>query len=140
MTDLPKQKQLRVAKTYPVDSVHYRQFEALREYFGQEFSEIFFQAAWSVVGPLGSALLGASQNEVQKQQGPHKLFALALATEALTLASGDEHGYFAEGQSYLSQDEPVAHEDFSPLVVSDDFEQDLDLSGGNVPIAGDPFG
>lgn len=129
-----KQKMLRVGKRYPEGSKHLRQYEALREYYGPAFSEVFFQAAWSALGPLADALQGESYAAIQRIQAPSKHFIEALHTEALTLASGDEQGNFAAGPPMV-QPEPIHDlEDLGDYEVNDDNDVPM------IAIAGDPFG
>ncbi|BDM82842.1 hypothetical protein [Acaryochloris marina] len=134
-----EQQRLKVTKRYPQDSVHVRQYEALRKYYGPDFSHIFFQAAWSVLGPLGSALDGASFGEVKKLSTVGSHLKLALEAEALTLASGDESGNFAAGPALggLTAQLDEGTPDIDTWEADSDNDDD-DLP--SAPIAGDPFG
>lgn len=133
------QELIRVGRRYPQDSIHTRQYHALREYYGAYFSEVFFQAAWAVLGPVGSALDGASFGEVQRLSTVGKHFKLALEAEALTLASGDESGDFAAGPALGGITESLG--EGTPDL--DTWEADSDNDDDDLPsatIAGDPFG
>lgn len=138
-TKKPEQKTIRPSKQYPKDSLHYRQYQALKEYYGGTFNDVFFRAAWAVLGPLGSALDGASFGEVQRLSTVGKHFKLALEAEALTLASGDESGDFAAGPALGGITESLG----KGTPDLDTWEDDSDNDDDDLPsatIAGDPFG
>lgn len=133
----PSRTTMRFIKQYPTDSLHTQQYAALKEYYGKVFDEVFFQTAWAVLGPLGSALHGASLSEVKKRQGAGKHLILALEAEAFTLASGDESGDFAAGPAF---DGITAQfdEGTPDLDAWEDDEDNDDIPQATIP--GDPFG
>lgn len=129
---------IRPSKRLAKGSLQCRQYEALRKYYGSELSDVFFRAAWTVLGPLGSALDGASAEEVQKLLTVGKHLRIVFESEALMLASGDESGDFAAGPALevataqLNEGIP----DLDTWEAASDNDDDLPLA----PIAGDPFG
>lgn len=139
-TNKTEQETIRPSKQYPKDSLHYRQYQALKEYYGGTFNDVFFRAAWAVLGPLGSALDGASFNEVQKLSTVGKHLRIVFESEALMLASGDESGDFAAGP-VLGGNTAQLNEGTPDLDTwKDDSDNDDDDDLPSTPIAGDPFG
>lgn len=128
---MPKEsdiKTIRPSKQYPEDSAHYRRYLALKKYYGGSFNEMFFQAAWSVLGPLGSAVLGAPLDEVQRLSTVGNHFKLALDSEALATASG--------GNKIVGEDQPS----LDTWANDSEGTEDIDDDSLSVSIASDPFG
>ncbi len=140
---MPKEadiKIIRPSKQLPKGSLHYRQYQALKKYYGGTFNDVFFQAAWAVLGPMGSALDGASFSEVQNLSNVGKHLRIVFESEALMLASGDEGGDFAAGPAH--EDIAVQPNEESPDLDTWEADSDNDDEDDlpSTPIAGDPFG
>ncbi|MGR3277102.1 hypothetical protein ACSYAD_18530 [Acaryochloris marina NIES-2412] len=138
---MPKEadiKIIRPSKQLPKGSLHYRQYQALKKYYGGTFNDVFFQAAWAVLGPMGSALDGASFSEVENLSNVGKHLRIVFESEALMLASGDERGDFAAGPALevatAQLDKGIP--DLDAWEAASDNDDDLP----SAPIAGDPFG
>lgn len=124
---MPKQQSsssratIRVSKQYPTDSLRNRQYQALKNYYGEAFDEVFFQAAWSVLGPFGSALNGASKGDVTKQVAGGRVFIQSVHTEVQAISNCNQ---FHEPPTNPTPD-PVAKDELEDIpqaqIVGDPF-------------------
>lgn len=135
-------RRLKITKTYSENSKYIQQYEALKEYYGSSFNEIFFQAAWSVLSCLGDSLIGTPARTLQRNKGACQHFIEAIYLEALTQANGDfdpvllgRPTSFNGGTSDLALDD--GYSDFGGLDLEDNNDPAVAVG---VPIAGDPFG
>lgn len=136
MPEESKRITLRVIKQYPADSVRGKQYQALKEYYEPaELKRLIEQVIWAVLGPTGSALMGSSLDEVERQLIRSKTLIAALhysATELASVGSSQESTKAKpSSKSVAPLEMPSLEElngDISELEGADSGEGDLDLT------------
>lgn len=84
-----KNRQFKVTKTYPDDSERSKQLEALRDYYGPNFNQIFFEAAFAVLGCVADQRLGVPAVTIQSRKTANQHFIDSIYLESIGQANGD---------------------------------------------------
>lgn len=89
MPEENKRVAMKFSRQYSSSSVRGKQYQALKEYYeADELKRLIEQIIWAILGPTGSALMGSSLDEVERQLIRSKDLIAVLNYSALELAGG----------------------------------------------------